>query len=61
MGVIDLKAFVRGLRAIDYDGPVTVEPMIQSFAAEAPDQVAAKVAAALSVGMTTLSTGLLHS
>lgn len=46
-GVIDLEAFVRGLKAIDYDGPITVEPMIQSFAQEPPDQVAAKVAASL--------------
>ena len=46
-GVIDLAGFVRALRQIHYDGPLTCEPMIDSFADELVDQVANRVASAI--------------
>ena len=46
-GVIDLTAFVRGLRRIEYDGPVTAEPMIQAFAEEPAEEVARRVSDAI--------------
>ena len=46
-GVIDLGAFVRGLRRIEYDGPVTAEPMIQAFAEEPAEEVARRVSDAI--------------
>lgn len=46
-GVIDLGGFMCALREIHYDGPLTCEPMIDSFAYEPVDQVAGRVAAAI--------------
>ncbi|MDP6057669.1 MAG: sugar phosphate isomerase/epimerase family protein [Pirellulaceae bacterium] len=46
-GVIDLARCVRALRRIHYDGPVTCEPMIDSFAEEPVDKVANRVASAI--------------
>ena len=45
--VIDLASFVRGLRRIEYDGPVSTEPMIEVFAGQPADEVAARVAIAM--------------
>ena len=42
-GVIDSTAFVRVLRKINYDGPVTAEPFDDTLVGVDPDQVAQRV------------------
>jgi sugar phosphate isomerase/epimerase len=39
-GVIDLNAFLQGLQAIGYDGPVVVEPFSQRLRAMSPHDAA---------------------
>ena len=46
-GVIDLKTFVRCLREVHYDGPVTAEPFLPELGRMPPDQAVARTAEAL--------------
>lgn len=41
-GIIDLPGFLRALRSIGYDGPVTPEPFINEFASQPPQEVLAR-------------------
>jgi sugar phosphate isomerase/epimerase len=46
-GVIDIKGYLHGLRAISYDGPITVEPFSARLRAMPIEQAVAETAAAI--------------
>ncbi len=46
-GLIDAATFVRALKTLNYDGPVTAEPFDDSLAALTPDQTAERTIAAI--------------
>ena len=51
-GVIDIKAFIEGLKAANYDGPVTAEPFDQELNSLPQEEKLAKTAASVQAILT---------